>query len=68
MAPLLQPPPLPQLVLYARWPLDGRRVAALFEEGTRRSKEAKCECVVCVCGAGGWVVGWGGGALERRLV
>lgn len=36
-------PPLLQLVLYARWPLDGRRVAALFAEGTRRSKEAKCE-------------------------
>lgn len=37
---------LPQLVLYARWPLDGRRVTALFEEGARRSKEAKCEWCV----------------------
>lgn len=32
-----------QLVLYARWPLDQRRVVALFEEGTRRCKAAKCE-------------------------
>ena len=33
-----------QLLLYARWPLDARRVRGLFEEGLRRGRQAQCEC------------------------
>jgi len=53
--PLL-PGILLQLVLYARWPLDGKRVAALFAEGTRRSKEAKCECAAPLASSTGFVL------------
>lgn len=32
-----------QLVLYAKWPLDPARVAALLREGGQRAKAARCE-------------------------
>ena len=33
-----------ELLLYALWPVELERQAALFQEGLRRSGEAKCEC------------------------
>lgn len=42
LAPLLRLAARKQLALYAKWPMDAARLSALFEEGTRRSKELKC--------------------------
>ena len=33
-----------ELLLYALWPVDRERQAVLFQEGLRRSRDAKCEC------------------------